>query len=333
MKHLRKLIYNDARFTIASDDDTMYEVVEDGKVIAHLTRTIDGTRQTLFIGDQQIHDDNEILRFINPKYIRVRNNDVLSLVRSGMMIYEVDGNEIELLDYGTDRVQPDLMYVADVKNCSIEQIASLSQPFVSLMLLDKEITIPTDMNYRNLINTNGGFSLNANNEQPTSGYMVSLKETERTIPNYNSRHNQIINEACADYRARMGGMPEFMYFGAWLDDNTLYLSTSVNIEGLDEAMQLGRAENQLAIYDVKNQTSIRLESNEREIFSINGFWKDDKTKFSGFLVSSFDDIGEDDNDIFYFGMSENEIKEAIKDGWSTSLEFVITSYERLTDEG
>jgi hypothetical protein len=114
------------------------------------------------------------------------------------------------------------------------------------------------MNYRNLINTNGGFSLNANNEQPTSGYMVSLEGTERTIPNYNSRHEQIINEACADYRVRMGDMPEFMYFGGWLDDNTLYLDTSVNIDNLDEAMKLGRANNQLAIYDVKNQTSIRL---------------------------------------------------------------------------
>jgi hypothetical protein len=131
----------------------------------------------------------------------------------------------------------------------------------------------------------------------------------------------------------MGDMPEFMYFGGWLDDNTLYLDTSVNIEDLDEAMKLGRANNQLAIYDVKNQTSIRLESNEREIFSINGFWKDDKTKFSGFLVSPYDDSFEGDDDIFYFGLSESEIKGAIEDGWDTCLDFVITSYERLTDEG
>jgi hypothetical protein len=119
--------------------------------------------------------------------------------------------------------------------------------------------IYTDMiNYRNLINTNGGFSLNANNEQPTSGYMVSLEGTERTIPSYPRYKEVIVNEFCADYRVRMGDMPEFMYFGAWLDDNTLYLDTSVNIENLDEAMKLGRDNNQLAIYDVKNQTSIRL---------------------------------------------------------------------------
>jgi len=41
-------------------------------------------------------------------FIRVRNTDVLELVRKGHKIYD---ENMELLDYGTDRVQPDDVYV------------------------------------------------------------------------------------------------------------------------------------------------------------------------------------------------------------------------------
>jgi hypothetical protein len=65
-------------------------------------------------------------------------------------------------------------------------------------------------------------------------------------------------------------------------------------------------------------------------FLINGFWKDDKTKFSDYVVTDYDDNADDDDDeIFYFGLNEEEIKEAIKSGWNTELEFVITSYSKL----
>lgn len=66
-----------------------------------------------------------------------------------------------------------------------------------------------------------------------------------------------------------------------------------------------------------------------ELFTINGFWKDSKVKFSGMIVSSSEDMDEDDN-IFYYGLSENDIKSAIKDGFSTDLEFVISSYKKVS---
>lgn len=67
-------------------------------------------------------------------------------------------------------------------------------------------------------------------------------------------------------------------------------------------------------------------------FLINGFWKDDKVKFSNYLVSSSDDIYlKSDDDIFFYGLSEQEIKDNIKLGWSTELEFVITSYIKIEE--
>ncbi len=65
-------------------------------------------------------------------------------------------------------------------------------------------------------------------------------------------------------------------------------------------------------------------------FSINGYWKDDLTSIVGALVKEFDDVDEsEDDDIFYYGLSEQDIKEAIKNPSKSVLEFVITSYEIL----
>jgi len=67
-------------------------------------------------------------------------------------------------------------------------------------------------------------------------------------------------------------------------------------------------------------------------FSINGYWKDDKTEFYGYIVSDTDDTGYnyglDDEDIFFYGLSENEIKECLNDE-NTGLDFVITSYTKV----
>jgi len=64
-------------------------------------------------------------------------------------------------------------------------------------------------------------------------------------------------------------------------------------------------------------------------FLINGFWKDNKLKFSNYIVADHDDNTDDEDEIFYFGLNEEEIKETIKLEWNTELEFVITSYTKL----
>lgn len=71
-----------------------------------------------------------------------------------------------------------------------------------------------------------------------------------------------------------------------------------------------------------------------DIIYINGFWKDDKVKFTDYKVKvtefndeSMDDE-EEDSSIFFYGLQENEIQEAIKLKWKTQHDFVITSYHR-----
>jgi hypothetical protein len=64
-------------------------------------------------------------------------------------------------------------------------------------------------------------------------------------------------------------------------------------------------------------------------FTISGYWKDDKSEFSGHIVKEFDDVEEsesDDNLIFYYGLSEQNLKDSSEDD---ALEFVVTSYEEI----
>jgi hypothetical protein len=69
------------------------------------------------------------------------------------------------------------------------------------------------------------------------------------------------------------------------------------------------------------------------IYSIEGYWKNDKSTFEGYLVSS-EDYTEDmpdhiDDHIFFYGLGESVIEAAIKDGENTIFDFVITSYEKI----
>jgi len=65
-------------------------------------------------------------------------------------------------------------------------------------------------------------------------------------------------------------------------------------------------------------------------FSISGYWKDNKSEFDGYIVTDSDEILEDEEDkIFYYGLSEVEIKEAIELKEDTVHDFVITSYTKI----
>lgn len=68
-----------------------------------------------------------------------------------------------------------------------------------------------------------------------------------------------------------------------------------------------------------------------DIFYINGYWKDDNIEFTDYKVTEFDDVRLDDkndNSIFFYGLSESEIIDAIQKKRDTIHEFVITSYSK-----
>jgi hypothetical protein len=115
------------------------------------------------------------------------------------------------------------------------------------------------MNYANLLKSNGGFSLDKDNSAPTSGYMVSLEGLEVIIDNFDDISDEEINKTCERYRPQAQLRSKYTYFGAWIDDNKLYLDLSVNIQDREVAIAYGHANNQKAIYDVKNGESVYLD--------------------------------------------------------------------------
>ena len=66
-----------------------------------------------------------------------------------------------------------------------------------------------------------------------------------------------------------------------------------------------------------------------KIFRIKGYWVDDKRSIDGYLIAEYNDIPKNysDDEIFFYGLSEQDIKEAIKTGDPVENEWVITGYE------
>jgi hypothetical protein len=69
----------------------------------------------------------------------------------------------------------------------------------------------------------------------------------------------------------------------------------------------------------------------RQFFLISGYWKDDKSEFTDLVVTNFDDEPDDsypysDDDIFFYGLNERDLIEAIELKEDTMHDFVITSY-------
>jgi hypothetical protein len=70
-----------------------------------------------------------------------------------------------------------------------------------------------------------------------------------------------------------------------------------------------------------------------DYFKISGYWKDDKSEFSDMIVKSDSGSGDETDDkIFYYGLDEFDIEQAIEEVEDSSLEFVITEYEDVTSE-
>lgn len=64
-------------------------------------------------------------------------------------------------------------------------------------------------------------------------------------------------------------------------------------------------------------------------FIIDGYFNDDNTEFTGFIVKDTNDVEEsEDDDVFFYGLSEDDIKRMIEEP-TPEFEFTITKYEKL----
>jgi hypothetical protein len=67
-------------------------------------------------------------------------------------------------------------------------------------------------------------------------------------------------------------------------------------------------------------------------FSIDGYWKDDKSEFEGYIVKEYDDCeptDEEDDLIFFYGLSEADLQDMVDNPDEGTLEFIVTSFEEV----
>lgn len=97
-----------------------------------------------------------------------------------------------------------------------------------------------------------GFTVNAETLQPVKkGYAVALAETQNSFNGYG-----LLN--VISFVQKNAGRVNA--FGGWLDENTgrYYWDATVICEDLQTALDLGRRNNQIAIFDLENLQEIRL---------------------------------------------------------------------------
>lgn len=104
------------------------------------------------------------------------------------------------------------------------------------------------------IKENGGGTYNKELKSinATSGYMVSLLGYERKCKTIEE-----IEKAITENTEIIRGL-DSAYLGAWIDEGIVYIDISVLVENKEDALQLGKINNQLAIYDIQNNESIYL---------------------------------------------------------------------------
>lgn len=71
-----------------------------------------------------------------------------------------------------------------------------------------------------------------------------------------------------------------------------------------------------------------------DFFEIDGYWKDTKESFEKLIVYEYNNEPEEtapysDDDIFYYGLGENDLAQVVNDAKNTIWDFVITSYTKI----
>lgn len=101
------------------------------------------------------------------------------------------------------------------------------------------------------INNKEGFTVNAATLQPvTNGYAVAVADTQ----------NSFGLEGLANVVKYVSDHPEITAFGGWYNskNNKFYFDATVIVDDLSAALELGRINKQLAIFDLAKGKSIDL---------------------------------------------------------------------------
>ena len=117
------------------------------------------------------------------------------------------------------------------------------------------------------------------------GFMVSIKGQEIKVNKNNIQGIKKEIEKKREFIKNKKGL----YVGLWVDNDIMYIDVSIHIINYLEALEVGRNNNQLAIYDLKHKNSIYL--NYLTFYNMYEVVKNKDDKVSDYkLIRQYDNI-------------------------------------------
>ena len=102
----------------------------------------------------------------------------------------------------------------------------------------------------------GGFSVTPRGESPSDGHMVALQGRTMTVDPATLRENpRAVLEHYVKSNADVFKDPT-VHIGGWEHNGLMHIDPAEHVINRGTAMNLGRARNQISIYDVKNNKEI-----------------------------------------------------------------------------
>lgn len=109
-------------------------------------------------------------------------------------------------------------------------------------------------NLLDLISSNGGFTIDLKTGIiPDTGFCVALAGFE-LIVQIDSDMDKILTNYIANNKSKL--LNDTYYFGAWKNDNKIYLDIIIIVKNLEIALRLAKINKQIAIYNLDNQKEI-----------------------------------------------------------------------------
>lgn len=93
-------------------------------------------------------------------------------------------------------------------------------------------------------------------EKPSGGYMVALQGYELQVP-MSEFFTGIVADYIGQHAQKLMDNPS-LCLGTWVNEGTVYLDLSENIQSREKALELGKERNQLAIFSLADMEEVTI---------------------------------------------------------------------------
>lgn len=172
----------------------------------------------------------------------------------------------------------------------------------------------------NYIDINGGITLDKESKKAElkGGFMVSLYGTE-----YKTSDKREALEKVSEYIENIQNK-NGLYVGVWLDNGYYYIDYSINILDRVEALEFGRKNKQISIYDIKEDRCLYIKDyNFSKYYTIYEVVRDNDANIIDYKIDTQKDSISDL--VNYFRLNIKTIKNSIYDEIKESYKQVINS--------